>query len=85
MKVCLPSFSRIFQAVYLIVPTVRTPLNAIVNYLETALDGSLDGETREALTKSYVASKSLVHVINDLLVRYCQVHRVHSMLTDCHP
>jgi len=46
---------------------VRTPLNAIINYLEIALEGSLDNETRENLSKSHSASKSLVYVINDLL------------------
>ncbi len=46
---------------------VRTPLNAIINYLEIALEGSLDSETRENLTKSHSASKSLIYVINDLL------------------
>jgi len=46
---------------------VRTPLNAIINYLEIALEGSLDPETRENLIKSHSASKSLVYVINDLL------------------
>ncbi|KXG53403.1 CheY-like superfamily [Penicillium griseofulvum] len=46
---------------------VRTPLNAIVNYLEIALEGALDDETRESLTKSHSASKSLIYVINDLL------------------
>ncbi|KKK12932.1 hypothetical protein ARAM_006917 [Aspergillus rambellii] len=46
---------------------VRTPLNAIVNYLEIALEGALDTETRDHLTKSYSASKSLIYVINDLL------------------
>jgi CheY-like chemotaxis protein len=46
---------------------VRTPLNAIVNYLEIALEGALDEETRESLTKSHSASKSLIYVINDLL------------------
>ncbi|GAD97498.1 sensor histidine kinase/response regulator, putative [Paecilomyces variotii No. 5] len=46
---------------------VRTPLNAIVNYLEIALEGSLDGEIRENLAKSHSASKSLIYVINDLL------------------
>lgn len=46
---------------------VRTPLNAIVNYLEIALEGALDSETRDSLTKSYSASKSLIYVINDLL------------------
>ena len=46
---------------------VRTPLNAIINYLEIALEGSLDHETRENLSKSHSASKSLIYVINDLL------------------
>lgn len=46
---------------------VRTPLNAIINYLEIALEGSLDQETRENLGKSHSASKSLIYVINDLL------------------
>ena len=46
---------------------VRTPLNAIINYLEIALEGSLDHDTRENLAKSHSASKSLVYVINDLL------------------
>ncbi|EAW20629.1 putative sensor histidine kinase/response regulator [Aspergillus fischeri NRRL 181] len=45
----------------------RTPLNAVINYLEIALEGSLDPETRDNLTKSYSASKSLIYVINDLL------------------
>ncbi|KAF2719242.1 hypothetical protein K431DRAFT_305400 [Polychaeton citri CBS 116435] len=46
---------------------VRTPLNAIINYLEIALEGTLDNETRENLAKSHSASKSLIYVINDLL------------------
>ena len=46
---------------------VRTPLNAIINYLEIALEGSLDPETRDNLSKSHSASKSLIYVINDLL------------------
>ena len=46
---------------------VRTPLNAIINYLEIALEGAIDQETRENLSKSHSASKSLVYVINDLL------------------
>lgn len=46
---------------------VRTPLNAIINYLEIALEGALDHETRENLLKSHSASKSLIYVINDLL------------------
>ncbi|KAL8686884.1 MAG: hypothetical protein Q9218_006795, partial [Villophora microphyllina] len=46
---------------------VRTPLNAIINYLEIALEGSIDPDTRENLAKSHSASKSLICVINDLL------------------
>ena len=46
---------------------VRTPLNHIINYLEIALEGALDTDTRENLAKSHSASKSLVYVINDLL------------------
>ncbi|GAA5980690.1 hypothetical protein JCM11641_000177 [Rhodosporidiobolus odoratus] len=46
---------------------VRTPLNAIINYLELALDGPIQGEVRENLQRSHTASKSLIHVINDLL------------------
>lgn len=46
---------------------VRTPLNAIINYLEIALEGALDQETRENLAKSHSASKALIYVINDLL------------------
>lgn len=46
---------------------MRTPLNAIINYLEIALEGSLDHETRENLARSHSASKSLIYVINDLL------------------
>ena len=46
---------------------VRTPLNAIINYLEIALEGTIDQETRENLSRSHSASKSLIYVINDLL------------------
>ncbi|KPV74094.1 uncharacterized protein RHOBADRAFT_28493 [Rhodotorula graminis WP1] len=46
---------------------VRTPLNAIINYLELALDGPIVGEVRDNLVRSHAASKSLIHVINDLL------------------
>ena len=46
---------------------VRTPLNAIVNYLEMALENTIDDSTREILTKASTASRSLVYVINDLL------------------
>ena len=46
---------------------VRTPLNHIINYLEMALEGPLDENTRESLVRSHSASRALVHVINDLL------------------
>jgi len=46
---------------------VRTPLNAIINYLEIALVCPLDQETRDNLDRSHTASKSLIYVINDLL------------------
>ncbi|KAF8895314.1 hypothetical protein BD779DRAFT_1498791 [Infundibulicybe gibba] len=46
---------------------VRTPLNHIINYLEMAMNGPLDGETRENLSRSHAASKSLLFTINDLL------------------
>lgn len=46
---------------------VRTPLNAIINYLEIALESPLDSETRDNLMRSHSASKSLIYVINDLL------------------
>lgn len=46
---------------------VRTPLNAIINYLEIAMEGALDQDTRDNLSRSHSASKSLVYVINDLL------------------
>lgn len=52
---------------HLVLILVRTPLNAIINYLEIALEGHLDKDTREHLVKSYAASKSLIYVINDLL------------------
>lgn len=45
----------------------RTPLNAIINYLEIAMEGTLDQDTRDNLAKSHSASKSLVYVMNDLL------------------
>ncbi|TIB68509.1 hypothetical protein E3Q24_03638 [Wallemia mellicola] len=46
---------------------VRTPLNHIINYVELALEGTLDPETRENLVRSRDASKSLLFTINDLL------------------
>ncbi|KAG4438300.1 hypothetical protein IFR05_006235 [Cadophora sp. M221] len=46
---------------------VRTPLNAIVNYLEMALENPIDETTRETLNKAHKASRSLIYVIDDLL------------------
>ncbi|KAJ3992676.1 phytochrome-like protein [Lentinula boryana] len=46
---------------------VRTPLNHIINYLEMALNGPLDLETRDNLNRSHTASKNLLFTINDLL------------------
>ena len=46
---------------------VRTPLNAIINYLEIALEGNMDHDLRDSLVRSHSASKSLIYVINDLL------------------
>ncbi|KAF2434152.1 hypothetical protein EJ08DRAFT_494567 [Tothia fuscella] len=46
---------------------VRTPLNAIINYLEIALEKPLDDDAKDLLQKSHSASKSLVYVIDDLL------------------
>ncbi|KAJ3753797.1 hypothetical protein EV360DRAFT_96883 [Lentinula raphanica] len=46
---------------------VRTPLNHIINYLEMALNGPLDFETRDNLNRSHTASKNLLFTINDLL------------------
>lgn len=56
----LPKIIRLTSA-------VRTPLNAIINYLEIALESPLDPETRDNLMRSHSASKSLIYVINDLL------------------
>lgn len=46
---------------------VRTPLNAVVNYLEIALEQQLDRKTKEILWMSHTASKSLIFVIDELL------------------
>ncbi|KLO05580.1 hypothetical protein SCHPADRAFT_946794 [Schizopora paradoxa] len=61
---------------------VRTPLNHIINYLEMALNGSLDIETRENLRLSHSASKSLLFTINDLLVRMLDFRLVSGLLGD---
>ena len=46
---------------------MRTPLNAIINFMEMVLEGPLDKETRDNLSRSHIASKSLIYAINDLL------------------
>lgn len=43
-----------------------------------ALEGQLDQDTRDNLFKSYNASRALVHVINDLLVRGARPHVTQS-------
>ncbi|KAG5351128.1 hypothetical protein C0989_007834 [Termitomyces sp. Mn162] len=45
-----------------------TKLTEILLYLEMALDGPLDSDARENLSRSHAASKSLLFTINDLLV-----------------
>ncbi|KAH8885894.1 hypothetical protein GQ53DRAFT_828605 [Thozetella sp. PMI_491] len=46
---------------------LRTPLNAVINYLEIALERPLDDITRQTLAMSHAASRSLLFVIDDLL------------------
>ncbi|KAF8855950.1 hypothetical protein BDZ45DRAFT_594901 [Acephala macrosclerotiorum] len=46
---------------------VRTPLSSIINYLEVALEDTLDEGARLNLQRSLQASKSLVFAVNDLL------------------
>ena len=49
---------------------VRTPLNAIINYLEIALETDLNDSARDAVSIALGSSKSLIFIINDLLVIY---------------
>jgi light-regulated signal transduction histidine kinase (bacteriophytochrome) len=46
---------------------IRTPLNAVINYLELALEGSLDKGAREKAEESQRASQSLLHFVHQLL------------------
>ncbi|RAL58831.1 hypothetical protein DID88_009141 [Monilinia fructigena] len=46
---------------------VRNPLNAIIGYLEIALEEVLNNQARQHLEKSLGASRSLIFVVNDLL------------------
>ncbi|KAF8319778.1 hypothetical protein DL93DRAFT_2225171 [Clavulina sp. PMI_390] len=72
---------------------VRTPLNHIISYLELALNGPLDHETRDNLSMSHAASKNLLFTINDLLdltrletgkpVAAEELFNFPTLLTDC--
>ena len=44
---------------------VRTPLNAIINYLEMALEQPLYNELQTAIKQAHSSSKSLIFIIND--------------------
>lgn len=46
---------------------VRTPLSQIINTLELALAGNIDGETRDMLENSHQASRALLFHVHDLL------------------
>lgn len=46
---------------------VRTPLNAITNFIEVALEGPLDSETRKLLSASHDTSGDLVCAVGNLL------------------
>jgi light-regulated signal transduction histidine kinase (bacteriophytochrome) len=46
---------------------IRTPLNAIINYIEIALEGSLDEGVRERLEESQLTSKSLLQFVHRLI------------------
>lgn len=52
---------------YELIQIVRTPLNAIVNYLEMALENKVDDKTRHILDRAQEASASLGYVMDDLL------------------
>jgi signal transduction histidine kinase len=46
---------------------VRTPLNAVVNFLEMAMEETCDKSIKPILSLSHNATKSLIYVIDDLL------------------
>ena len=46
---------------------IRTPLNAIINYIEIALEGSLNKGVRERLEESQLTSKSLLQFVHRLI------------------
>ncbi len=49
------------------ISSIRLLTRLISSYLELAMNGPLDMETRENLSRSHAASKSLLFTINDLL------------------
>jgi signal transduction histidine kinase len=56
-----------FIGVCLTLDIVQTPLIAIVNYLEMAMDNKVDEKTRVILNKAQKASHSLIYVVDELL------------------
>ncbi|KUJ09902.1 uncharacterized protein LY89DRAFT_760652 [Mollisia scopiformis] len=46
---------------------LRTPINAVNNYIELAIENTTDNRTRQILGRAQEASNSLVHVMEDLL------------------
>jgi|GEM_PF-2333498 len=46
---------------------IRTPLNGVIGLTELALDTPLDSTQQNYLENSLLASKSLLHIINDIL------------------
>lgn len=51
----------------LIEKTVRTPINAVNNYIEMAIENTADDRTRQILGRAQEASTSLVDVMEDLM------------------
>lgn len=46
---------------------IRTPLNAVINYVEMAIERTVDPHTKDFLKKSQAASKSVIFVLDELL------------------
>ena len=63
---------------------VRTPLNAIINYLEIALETNMSPELRSAIMQAHRSSKSLIFIINDLLVFVALINFSHFSGLDSH-
>lgn len=45
---------------------VRTPLNAVINYLELGMGGALDPQVRQQLKEAFAAALSIVQSVNEL-------------------